>query len=69
MLFKYLGDVGGSEDEQRAKLREIANKIDLDKNGQIYYDELRIYTEQRIKFVLRSLRIFIYFFVFPPIFQ
>lgn len=44
----FAGDVGGSEDEQRAKLREIANKIDLDKNGQIYYDELRIYTEQRI---------------------
>ncbi len=50
---RILGDeIDGNEDEQREKLRSIANKIDVDQNGKISRDEMRIYVEQRIKFVL-----------------
>jgi Ca2+-binding EF-hand superfamily protein len=49
---RILGDeLDGNEDEQREKLRSIANKIDVDQNGKISRDEMRIYVEQRIKFV------------------
>ncbi len=49
---RILGDeIDGNEDEQREKLRSIANKIDVDQNGKISRDEMRIYVEQRIKFV------------------
>jgi len=46
------GEVDGNEDEQREKLRDIANKIDTDQDGKISRDEMRIYVEQRVKFVL-----------------
>jgi Ca2+-binding EF-hand superfamily protein len=50
---RILGDeVDGNEDEQREKLRDIANKIDTDQDGKISRDEMRIYVEQRVKFVL-----------------
>jgi hypothetical protein len=45
-------EVDGNEDEQREKLRDIANKIDTDQDGKISRDEMRIYVEQRVKFVL-----------------
>jgi len=46
----FTGDeVDGNEDEQREKLRDIANKIDIDQDGKISRDEMRIYVEQRVK--------------------
>jgi hypothetical protein len=50
---KYLGDdLDGTEVEQREKLRGIANKIDTDQNGKISRDEMNVYVQQRVKFVL-----------------
>jgi Ca2+-binding EF-hand superfamily protein len=43
------GDVDGSDDEQREKLREIAIKIDTDQDGQISFNEMRTYVQERIK--------------------
>jgi len=43
------GEVDGSEAEQQEKLRNIADKIDTDHDGQISRDEMRTYVEQRIK--------------------
>lgn len=43
------GDFDGNDEQQRDKLRSIAEKIDTNKDGKISRDEMRVFVEQRLK--------------------